>query len=176
MNAVLTSVYQDGSAFIPVRWRLPDPERVHLHSARRAGTPPGLPWGRAGADPHPGPGGGTPPGLPWGRPPGRLSPARRAGAPAEQAGPGVSRDEPAHRHQLRPSVGAGTGQPGPRGLRHRADSTPRRRAHQEVTRYPAHPPRPAPTNQPRQDHCEHPPFSRTISTVLTTNKYRSHEQ
>ena len=100
---------------MPVRRRLPAPERVHLHLVRRAGTP------------------------------------------AEQAGPGASQDEPPR------APGRRWRRPGTRRLPGRAR--------------PAIP-RPTPTNQPRQDHCKHPPrshdeqvpFSRRISTVLTNRE------
>ena len=109
---------------MPVRWRLPAPERVH------------------------------------------LNPARRAGTLAEQAGPDASRDDPA------PTTATA------RTARPEDEHT------KKTTRHPAHPPRPAPTNQPRQDHDEHHPrshdkqvpFSRRISTVLASNKYRSRGQ
>ena len=98
-----------------MRRRLPAPERVHLHSVRRAG------------------------------------------ALAEQAGPGASPDEPAPTGTVRTARTAVLhAHRWPGHSRHRADSTPRR-------------PPGAPTNQPRQDHCKHPP-------VLTANKYRSREQ
>ena len=103
VDAVLAGVHWHGSAFIPVRWRLPAPERVHLHSVRRTGTPPGLPWGR---------------------PPGRLNPARRAGAPAEQAGPGCGGPRPSHAGGIgagiEPDVSVVRNQRGGRGWRARS--------------------------------------------------------
>ena len=112
-------------------------------------------------------------------PPARASrSARRAGAPAEQAGSDAFQDE------LPRAPGRGWRRPGPRRLpgrarphRHRADSTHRRPArtplagpfpapcgqHAQKTSTPRRPPStrrthpdPHPSNQPRQDHCKHP--------------------
>ena len=102
---------------------------------------------------------------------GHLNPARRAGTPAEQTGPGVSRDEPPR------APGRRWRRPRPRPLpgrahhhhRHHADNTPRRRAHREDHPAPGAP-TPTRTHQPAQTGpLQAPP-------VLTSNKYRSHDE
>ena len=198
---------------MPVRRRLPAPERVHLNPARRAGRPPGAPWGRVGTDPYLDPGGDIHP-LDALELPARTSSARPRGLLARSR-PGAARQS----LQVSPTRGrtgraggarrlpgtsrrerlAGGGGPGPRHLqgepaphhprhRHRADSTHRRPArtplagpfpppcgqHAQKTSTPRRPP------STRRTHPDpHPPTSpdrTTTSPVLTSNKYRSHEQ
>ena len=208
-----------------MRRRLPAPERVHLNPARRAGTPPGVPWGRVGTDPYLDPGGDIHPSDAL-EPPARTSSARPRGLLARSR-PGAARQSlqvsPTRGHTGRaggarrlpgraaasawPGVAAaraqappGTsppppapcGQHAPPSCTHTAGraipatvrtARPEDEHTEKTAWHLAHPPRPAPTNQPRQDHCKHPrshdeqvPFSRRISTVLASNKYRSREQ
>ena len=212
-----------------VRWRLPAPERVHLHSARRAGRPPGVPWGRVGTDPYLDPGGDIHP-LDALELPARTSSARprgllarsRLGAARQSLQVSPTRGRTGRAGGARRLPGRAAASAWSEVVAARAPTPPRaspppppssaprgQHAPPSCTRTPlagpfppscgqhaqkastlrgppgnlVHPPRPAPTNQPRQEHDEHPrshdeqvPFSRRISTVLTTNKYRSREQ
>ena len=150
---------------------------------------PWTPWSRLPERPR------RAPGVCWRghalEPPARASrSARRAGAPAEQAGSDAFQDE------LPRAPGRGWRRPGPRPLpgrarphRHRADSTHRRPArtplagpfpppcgqHAQKTSTPRRPP-----GTWRTHPDPHPPTSpdrTTASTpVLTSNKYRSHDE
>ena len=190
VNAVLAGVYLGGSASIPVRRRLPAPEHVHLHSARRAGTPPGVPWGRVGTDPYLDPGGDAHP-LDALEPPARTSSARprgllarsRLGAARQslQVSPTRGRTGRAGGARRLPGRAAASAWPGVAAARAQAPpgTSPPPPApcgqHAQKTSPPRRPP------DTRRTHPDpHPPTNpdrTTASTpVLASNKYRSHDK
>ena len=180
VDAVLAGVHWHGSAFIPVRWRLPAPERVHLNPARRAGTSPGVPWSR--------------PPEPPGQPDARAHRQSRRGP----ASPGTSCRERLVGGGGGPGPDAPQGEPAPTTVigTARTARTAVLHAHTAGRAIPAivrtacpegeHAERtarqpgaltPTRTHQPAQTGARRaPPFSRRTSTVLTANKYRSHDK